>query len=98
MGTKRWSRAGLILVGLYVLLLVWAWIYAKTCTGTYCGMMVLLPVIPWIMLADRFLTEKFMMVSYIVMILLNIGLIYLIGCGFTRVGQWISRSLNKSRE
>jgi len=78
---KKISVIGTLLVLLYLAGTAFCWYYARTCSGQYCGYVIVIPVLPWIVLVERFLDHDLAYFAYGLIILFNITLAYLIGHG-----------------
>ncbi|MEK7538878.1 MAG: hypothetical protein AAB552_03495 [Patescibacteria group bacterium] len=49
---KHFSKLGLWLAGVYGVIASGIIYYAFTCSGEYCGFIILLPIMPWPLLAE----------------------------------------------
>lgn len=67
------------------------WYYARTCSGQYCGYVVVVPVLPWIVIAERFLDHDMAFYAYGLIFAINIALAYSVGSGI----GWALRKLFK---
>lgn len=72
------SRIGWISVACYFLLCAYYIIYAYNCSGYFCGLAVITPILPWALLDGVIV---FNTLVYILFMALNASIVYAIGAG-----------------
>lgn len=92
MNKKYFSKLGISLVSLYWLFAIGVFIYAKTCSGMFCGLAIVLPVMPWpiIEFTDRLMKDT--LVTYIVLLVVNSLIFYSFGLLGSKVFDKIHQS------
>jgi len=76
---NRVSKYGLILAMIYWLLTISFIIYSKACSGMFCGLIIVVPVLPWPLInsVEHFITDSWF--TYTIIVVLNTAIFYLIG-------------------
>lgn len=89
------SKAGLALSGLYVLFVLWTVIESQSCDGMMCGLVIVLPALPWVMLADGVLPppqSEFASYAWLALFfVLNAFVLYWIGKVLEIIATWVFR-------
>lgn len=86
---KKLSFFGILLVLLYLAGTAFCWYYARSCSGQYCGYVVVIPVLPWIIFVERFIDHDLAFYAYGFIFLTNIVAAYWTGKGI----GWLLRAL-----
>ena len=71
------SKIGIVFALLYLIATLIIWIIAHTCGDMYCGMIIVLPVMPWAFLLQGTITGTFF--DFFILVALNSILIYSVG-------------------
>lgn len=71
------TATGLFFVAGFLLLTVGIVFYSLTCSGTYCGIAIILPVMPWLLLLGSVLPDTTW--TYFLIVGLNSLLLFFIG-------------------
>ena len=71
------SKIGFKLVGFYFILVAAVWIQAYVCKELFCGLMVVLPVMPWVFVLEPYLQDSLFV--YFLIVGVNSGLLYALG-------------------
>ncbi len=87
------SKLGLILASIYLIITLIIVLYSFNCSGMYCGLMVILPIMNWIFLEGLFSDS---MITYILLVILNTIILYLLGLLITAILKKMTYSQNKS--
>ena len=99
---KHFSKLGLWLAGIYAVITGSIFYYAFTCSGWYCGVVMVLPIMPWPLLMEAipdwrvlfgFLDSVF---GAFVFLFLNIIILYFIGVLIERMVRNIKNRNNVS--
>jgi hypothetical protein len=72
----RISRTGSALVGAYLVAVGATWLYALTCSGLFCGFVVLWTAYPW-QLLELYLPDT--PINYACILVLNCAILYGVG-------------------
>lgn len=72
------SKIGIALVSLYLVAIIFIFVYANTCSGEFCGMVLVLPTMPWPFLLEGILPDS--MFVFFILVALNSGILYGFGC------------------
>jgi len=78
---KERSKVGILFVGFYFLLIILTLIMANICSGMYCGMIIVLPIMPWAMLTVINIPD---FIAYVLFAIINTLIVYLIGYGIQK--------------
>ena len=70
------TATGIFCVAGYLLVTAGLVFYSVTCSGAYCGLGIILPVMPWILLLESILPDTIL--TYFLIVIFNSILIYLI--------------------
>lgn len=84
------SKIAITLTLLYLIATTAIVIYAHTCNGRWCGVVIIWPPFPWILVSEEFLDNTIFFVSAII---LNSMIIYGLGC----LISWAIRKHNSNR-
>lgn len=91
---QPYSKSGLALSAIYILFTIYMVITAFTCTGMFCGIVIIFPTLPWFYLWEPLMLlfpshlEAFAFFSFLTLsVALNILALYYIGKG---VGKMFS--------
>lgn len=68
---------GVFFVAGYLLFTAGSVFYSLTCSGVFCGLTIVLPVMPWLFILEPILSNSAW--SYFVIVVLNSVIFYLIG-------------------
>ena len=71
------SKIGTTFVLLYLAVTLIVWIYAYTCSGMYCGLILLLPIMPWAFLLGGIINDSIFV--FFVLVAFNSVLVYYLG-------------------
>ncbi len=71
------SKIGIIFVSLYLIVTIIMLIYSYLCSGMYCGLVVLLPIMPWPLVFERFISDSFFV--FFILVALNSIILYYLG-------------------
>ena len=71
------SKLGIALVLLYLIATIVIWVYANTCSSIYCGLILILPTMPWALLLEKIIGDSVSI--FLILITLNSVLIYSFG-------------------
>lgn len=71
------SKIGIVLVALYLIATIIIAIYANTCSGMYCGLWLVLPVMPWVFLLEGVVSDSIFI--FFILVILNSAIIYVVG-------------------
>jgi hypothetical protein len=75
----KWhSKFGIIFALLFIIFVIFVWINGFTCNGEFCGFIILLPVLPWVMYPNP-LFEVGGWVTYAFFVILNLAIVYFAG-------------------
>lgn len=74
---------GLVLSGIYGVISLGVIVYAYTCSGMFCGLVAVLPVMPWPLLLEGVLSDSIS--TLLILIVLNAFIMYFIGAGLSRL-------------
>jgi len=77
------SKLGVFIVGIYLLISIAAAIYAATCNGMFCGLVLVGPVMPWPFLLEGIVKNSYPL--YFVLVALNSVILYFVGLGLSRI-------------
>src|SRR5215831_12687339 len=96
---RQISILGLVCVGIFIFVAYVCIHYALTCSGFLCGVSIVLPSLPWFFLISNFIgleitntpREQIPIVEfvYVLGIVINLFLAYIIGYALQRVCMWI---------
>jgi len=92
----RVSKIGLWLAGVYLIVAIFILIRGLTCSGMFCGLSILIPIMPWPFLVEMLPTtfQNLFLDSTIgvfVLVFLNTIIVYLVGLGISSI---ISKNKN----
>lgn len=68
---------GVFFVAVYLLLTAGAVFYSLNCSGVFCGLTIVLPVMPWLFLLEPILSDTVWL--YFAIVLLNSVILYFLG-------------------
>jgi hypothetical protein len=71
------SKIGFVLSALYLLVTIIIVIYAKTCSGMFCGMVMVLPTMPWVLILEGLIEDSIFV--FFILVILNSGILYGLG-------------------
>ncbi len=71
------SKNGITFVSLYLIVAIIMLIYSYLCSGMYCGLVVLLPIMPWPFVFERFISDSFFI--FFILVALNSIILYYLG-------------------
>lgn len=74
---KKLSKVGLTLSFAYLLVTAYFFYEAFTCSGMYCGFILVLPIMPWNFILDGWVQGSWFV--YAMSVLANTVLLYLVG-------------------
>ena len=66
---SKFTISGCFGVAMYLLMTAGLIFYSVTCSGTYCSLGIVLPVMPWILLLESFLPDSVW--TYLILVALN---------------------------
>lgn len=77
--SKIFSKFGLSLASFYWLVTIGVIVYSNACSGMFCGLVIVIPVLPWPLInpIEHFITDSWL--TYLIIVMLNSALIYFIG-------------------
>lgn len=79
------SKTGILIVTIYVLLITYFVYDGLTCSGMFCDLAITFPVMPWPLLLEQFSWISDGIITYWVLVLLNIIILYFIGFGIGKL-------------
>jgi hypothetical protein len=83
------STWGISAAAVYLLLVAALFLYAKSCTETFCGLVALLAGLPWLPLLDFLGGDSYASGAYSwLSIILNIFVLYFL---FATIQRWVKR-------
>ncbi len=71
------SKIGMVFTTIYLIATIIIWILAHTCNGMYCGMILILPTMPWIFLLEGVISDSIFV--FFILVILNSMIAYGIG-------------------
>jgi len=71
------TKIGVVLTSFYLIFSVGIWIYAQACSGMYCGLVLVLPTMPWVFLLEGVIKDSIFV--FFILVILNSAIIYSIG-------------------
>ena len=74
---KIYSKVGIVFLFVYALFTLGILIYAFTCRGMCCGLVIVLPVMPWAIILEGFMRDTWL--TYALLLILNGSILYGIG-------------------
>ena len=83
------SKIGIILTGLYILLVVYSYVEDIGCGGMFCGLGLAILGVPWTLVMFGFTTPDSS--NIIFFLLLNAVIVYFIGLAITKLIRFIKK-------
>ena len=77
------SKTGKWFLGIYLLMTCGINLYAVTCSDMYCGLVIVLPVMPWPFMLEGLFQDS--SVLYAMLVMLNSIILYVIGQGVSKL-------------
>lgn len=85
------SKIGITLVLLYLITTLIIWIYANTCSDMYCGLILILPTMPWALLFEKIIGDSVFI--FFILITLNSVIIYSFGWLISWLISWLIKNI-----
>ena len=77
------SKIGIALVSLYLIATITIWVYTNACSGMYCGLILILPIMPWVLLLEKIISDSIFV--FFILMILNSTIIYSFGWLISRL-------------
>lgn len=74
---SKLTAAGALVVAVYLLITTGLIFYSLTCSGIFCGLGIILPVMPWILLLESILPDTIW--TYFGIVIVNSVILYYLG-------------------
>ena len=71
------SKIGIFFVLLYLIATIIFWVVSSTCSGMFCGLILVFPIMPWVFLLEGVIGDS--IIIYLVLVVLNSLIFYTLG-------------------
>ncbi len=71
------NKAGMWFATIYLLSTIGVIAYSNSCSEMFCGMLVTVPLFPWLLILENLMDEN--VTTYLLIVILNSSVFYLVG-------------------